>query len=349
MRGKRTIAVAAVAVVLLGLAWYLRNTSQAGKSLVHPGKSPDLVQTPPSPPARDKRRRDEPPSPSPLESDLERADAVERLVTSIDWIAFDGAVLAFTKEQERARREGKKTNYDPGTIEVLSKNNLILQKIAELLGVEDVREVPLHERVWPHYQRGWMSAVGVTLSPAQDADLVEAARAFSRSRIEERKTIEDANPLEKLAWEAERGLRWDEDVRKLLTPEQFAEYVKPGGSDPFWGRQASRQDVRFGSIQDSAKRVESLWQAALGLNEQLRPLVAAAAADYVQQVDRQGTGFRSRYPGDAPREEEMRLRIDLLRLQVNAEKGLGEKLGFTQERREGLKHGSGTIVDWRWK
>jgi hypothetical protein len=274
---------------------------------------------------------------------------VDRLVTSIDWGAFGGAVLAFTLEQERARREGRKVNYDRGTIETLSKNNLVLQKIAELLGIQELKEVPFHERVWPSYQRGWMKAAGVELSPAQDATLGEAARVFARSRVEEQRTLRDSNRLEKLAWEADRGVRWDGEVQKLLSPDQIAQVANPAGSDPFWGRQASRREFSLGRAEESAQSVGDFWQSTLGLNESLRPIVANAATDYVQEVGRQVAGFRARYPETAPRDEEMRLRISLLRLQTKVERALAERLGLSREQREGVEEGSGTVVDWRWK
>jgi hypothetical protein len=191
--------------------------------------------------------------------------------------------------------------------------------------------------------------VGVTLTPAQDVQLGEAARAFARSRAEEGKSVQDANRLEKLAWDADSGLRWDDAVRKLLTPEQFADYARPAGSDPFWGRQASRHEIPPAGVDESADGVEAFWRSAFGLDESLRPVLKGAATEYVQEIDRQLAGFRARYSREVPRDEEIRLRISLLRIQAGAEKALGERLGLPLEQRQGLDQGSGTVLDWKWK
>jgi hypothetical protein len=74
-----------------------------------------------------------------------------------------------------------------------------------------------------------------------------------------------------------------------------------------------------------------------------------AATEYVQEIDRQLAGFRARYSREAPRDEEIRLRISLLRIQAGAEKGLGERLGLSLEQRQALDLSSGIVLDWKWK
>jgi hypothetical protein len=348
LRVRRALAIAAGAAVLFGIVWYVRHVLLTRTPIGGRGESADHDSQPPAPPAGAVGQRDDA-IPRIIEQEIPKADEVTRLIASVDWKAFGGAVLAFTQEQERARRERRKVNYDPHTLETLAENNLQMQKIAKLLEIENLPEARFHERVWPSYARGWMKAVGVTLSPAQDAELGEAARAYSRSRAEEGKTLQDSNRLEKLAWDADQGLRWDDKVQKLLSPDQFADYARPAGSDPFWGRQASRHEVPLSGIDDATERVEALWQSALGLDESLRPLVKGAAMEYVREIDRQLSGFRARYPTEAPRDEEIRLRISLLRLQTGAEKALGGRLGLPPEQRQGLDQGSGTVLDWKWK
>jgi hypothetical protein len=349
LRLRRSLALAVAAAVLFGLAWYLRH-SLPGWTSSAPGRgeSPTSGLKAPSTTAGE-IPRPEGGSAASIDPEHAKGDEVDRLVASVDWKSFGGAVLAFTQEQERARRERRAPNYDPETIEILARNNLQMQKLAKLLGVQDLRETRFHERVWPSYARGWMAAVGVDLSPAQDAELDQTARAFARSRAEEEKALQNPSRLEKLAWDAEKGLGWDEAARKFLTPDQYADYARPGGSDPFWGRQASRLEVSANGVEASADGVEAFWQSTLGVDESLLPIVKGAATDYVREVERQIAGFRARYPGEAPRDEEIRLRIALLRLQTGAEKGLVERLGVPLEQRQGLAQGSGTVLDWRGK
>jgi len=348
LRVRRSLALAVAAAVLFGFAWYLRHSLSGSTSAAGRGDSPtpDLKA---SSKTAGEVHRPEGGSAAQVDQEHAQGDEVDRLLASVDWKSFGGAVLAFTQEQERARRERRSPNYDPQTMEILSQNNLQMQKLAKLLGIQDLRETRFHERVWPSYARGWMQAVGVTLSPAQDAQLDQTARAFAHSRAEEENAMRNPNRLEKLAWDAEKGLGWDEAVRKFLTPDQYADYAGPSGSDPFWGRQASRHEVPAGGIEASSEGVEAFWQSTLGLDESLQPLVKGAATDYVREVDRQIAGFRARYPGEAPRDEEIRLRISLLRIQAGAEKGLAERLGLPLEQRQRLAQGSGTVLDWRSK
>jgi len=341
------LAVAVAAIFLLGIVWYFRREHLAGTPGSSRSESPVAVQPNPSLSAAGLPRRDAAP-PIAVGKEGLGGDQVDKLIASIHWESFGGAVLAYTREQERARRERRRPNYDPQMMEVLAQNNLRMQEIAKLLGIEDLRETRFHERVWASYARGWMKALGVALTPAQDAELGGAALGFAHSRAEEAKTLQDPNRLDKLAWDAEQGLRWDETVRKLLTPDQFAEYAGPAGSDPFWGRQASRQELPLAGVEESAERVEAFWQSTLGLSENLRPLLRGAATEYVREIDRLLAGFRARYSGEAPRDEEIRLRLSLLRIQSGAEKGLAERLGLPLEQRQGLADGSGTVLDWKW-
>jgi hypothetical protein len=345
---RRSLALAVAAAVLFGLAWYLRHSLPGWTSAA--GRGEHSTSELNAPPTNAKQvRGPENGSAVHVAPVPAKGDEVDRLLASVDWKSFGSAVLAFTQEQERARKERRSPNYASETIDILAQNNLQMQKLAKLLGIQDLRETRFHERVWPSYARGWMQALGVTLAPAQDAELDQTARAFAHSRAEEEKLLQNPSRLERLAWDAEKGLGWDEAVRKFLTPDQYADYARPGGSDPFWGRQASRLEVSAGGVEASADGVEAFWQSTLGLDENLLPLVKGVATDYVREVDRQIAGFRARNPGEAPRDEEIRLRISLLRLQAGAQKDLLERLGVPLEQRQGLALGSGTVLDWRLK
>ncbi len=149
---------------------------------------------------------------------------IERLIASVDWAAYAEAALAWFQADEEARRTGKQAVQALDTIETLSRCNQTMARLAEALGVEDVREVRYHERVAASFVRGWLQAAGVTLSPDQEARLGDLARSFSRSRAAELEGMRDANRLERLAWEADREVRWEGELSGLLTPDQLAPY-----------------------------------------------------------------------------------------------------------------------------
>jgi hypothetical protein len=348
LRTKRGLAVAAAAILFLALCFYLH------QARLREGAPDRVGDRSPQPQHsylnRDGHQESIPKPDKTVSSSAPRDGAseveVERILGSIDWLVYGGAVLDYLKAQEASARDGKKPQYSDGTIQALATVNVKLEQLAEWLGIRDPREIRFHEKVWPLYASGWMKALGVQLSPVQELKLRESACAFSRARDREQNEALDSNRLEKLAWQAEQGLRWDQEVRQLLTPEQFAQYAKPAGTDPFWGLQASRREVRMGRLDETARSVERFWQAAFGVEEPVQPILAQAASDYVREVDRHLATYRASGQAESGRDALQKLHVDLLRLQIKAEQELGRKLG---QRQGAADQSSGTMLRWTWE
>lgn len=288
------------------------------------------------------------PDSAPSQSIQEGKGEIDRLVASVDWPAYGQALLNYRRVDEEARRKGKRADHAVATLEGLAAGNGVLEQLAQLLGLENSKEVLYHEKVWSSFVRGWLKAMGLSLSESQDHDLGESASRFAESRAVGLKEVRDANRLEWLSWEAEGGLQWDRELQRLLTPDQFALYANPGGSDPFWGRQAKRMALQSGDPDGTARTVEEFWRSRFGLEESARAQLAAAALGFAQEAERRVKEFRIRFPEDAPREERMRLKIGLLRLQAGAEQALTGSLSLSAQQREWVEQGSGTILEFRW-
>jgi hypothetical protein len=347
LRTKRTIAVALAAIILLALSLYLHKARLTGGA-------PDRARNPSPHPQHsdlnpDGHQESIPKSEKTISSSMPSRSAseveIDRILASIDWVVYGGAVLDYLKAQEASARDGKKPHYSDGTIQALADVNVKLEQIAEQLGISDPGEIRFHAKVWPLYASGWMKALGVQLLKSQEMKLQESAHAFSQARDRERSEALDSNRLEKLAWLADQGLRWDQEVRKLLTVDQFAQYAGPAGADPFWGLQASRREVRMGGLDETARSVERFWQAAFGAEEAVQPILAQVASDYVREVDRQLATYRASSPDESGRDALQKLHVDLLRLQIKAEQELGRRLG---QRQNGSVQGSGTMLRWSW-
>jgi hypothetical protein len=280
-------------------------------------------------------------------ADRPESGAVDRLIASIDWPAYGGALLAYLRAQEEARRRGLEPEVDAETMDLLSKANVVLDELGRLLGIGDPRELLYHEKIAPGFARGWMKALEITLSPAQDRGLETRAREFSRSRNGAPDDGKGANRLERLAREAQRGLLWDEEIEKLLQPDQFSAYAKPAGQDAFWGRAARHQEVQGGSATLQARGVEEFWAKTFGLDPTSHPVLMDAASRYVGEVQRRVALFQAQYPAGAPRSEKMRLDIGLVRLQTEIEREFAQKLSLTGAQKALVAEGSGTILDLR--
>ncbi|GEM_PF-3247358 len=271
-------------------------------------------------------------------------EALQKALASTDWAIYIGAILKWIEADEESRRTGKPAAFDPKTIQLLSEYTMKLTELAKILGVADYQEVAYHEKVSPHFFEGWMKGVGVTLSEDQRAKLSQTSVEFSRSRQKELSEVKGANALERMAWDAGRDMRWSAEMKGVLTPEQYETYMKPIGNDPFWGRQAARRDISAETPAGAATAVGNLWAKSFGLDESGRATIDEVATRYVQDYQRRTQDFQARYAANPPREEQMRLGVELLQLQIEAERQLGQRLTLTPEQQEKVRGGTGTVL-----
>lgn len=277
------------------------------------------------------------------------APAVDRLISSIDWVGYCRALSAYSRLEDAARRKGSSPSFDRETIDTLAQANAALEQVSQMLGVEDPAEILFHERVAPRFERGRMEAMGINLSREQEEELDRLVRAFSRSRIEEAKAVAKANDLERLTWEAEREIRWDSELQGLLPPSQFELYAKAAGPDRLSRPKVPSQEVQAGSLDGTVQQVEGFWKGSFGLDETSRVLLEDTARRYVQEYHRRLLVFEARFPADPPREEFARFQIGLVRLQIAAERELRDKLQLAPDQQDLVADGSRTILRLRWK
>lgn len=269
--------------------------------------------------------------------------ALKEALASTDWVIYIRAILEWTKMDEESRRTGKPPSFDPRTIQLLSEYTTKLTELANILGVADSQEVIYHEKIFPVFFEAWMRGVGVTLTVDQRASMTKSCVEFSRSREKALPEIKEANKLEQLAWAAAWDMRWNEDVKRFLTPEQYEAYMKPAGGDPFWRCSAPRRNISAETPAGAAQKVGELWASSFGLDAASRAIVNEVATSYVQEYQRRVQDFEARFGDSPPLEEQMHFAIDLLELQIESESQLVRRLTLTPEQQKRVRAGTGTI------
>ncbi len=274
---------------------------------------------------------------------------IDALVAEADWLSYSKAIIAWVQADEEARRLGKPPKYDPEVIKVLSEMTLRMEKLKGLLGLEDVEDVYAHERIAPTFGEAWMKALGIELDEDQERRLRESSIEDARSRREEKQRNGKLSPLADLLWEGQRAVQDDERMRGVLTPAQYEKWGSVSDGNPFWGHEAERVRLAAEDANGAAGLVRDHWARELGLDDTHRTVLDEVAANYARESRRLELELRARYPTGVPREARMRLGVDLLRLQVEAEQGLAERLTLTPEQLERVRAGTGSILQIEWK
>ncbi len=274
---------------------------------------------------------------------------IQALVSEADWLSYSKAIIAWVQADEEARRLGKAPKYDPAVIRVLSEMTLRMEKLKGLLGLDDVEDVYSHERIAPTFGEGWMKALGIELDEDQARRLRESSIEDARSRREGKQRTGKLSGLADLLWEGERAVQDDERMRGVLTPVQYEKWGSVSDGNAFWGHEAER--VRFAAEDASgaAGLVRDHWARELQLDDSHRAVLDEVSGNYARESRRLEDELRVRHPTGAPREARMRLGVELLRLQVEAERSLSERLTLTAEQQERVRAGTGSILQIEWK
>ena len=274
---------------------------------------------------------------------------IDALVAEADWLSYSKAIIAWVQADEEARRLGKAPKYDPAVIKVLSEMTLRMEKLKGLLGLDDVEDVYSHERIAPTFGEAWIKSLGIELDEDQARRLRESSIEDSRSRREEKQRNGKLSPLADLLWEGERAVHDDGRMRGVLTPAQYEKWGSVSNGNPFWGHEAERVRLAAEDANGAAGLVRDHWARELQLDASHRAVLVEVAANYARESRRLEMELRARYPGEAPRDARMQLGVDLLRLQVQAERSLGERLTLTAEQLERVRAGTGSILQIEWK
>lgn len=275
-----------------------------------------------------------------------KAAKLQKLLDTTNWSNIAKAILGLLKADEDSRRTGKPHTFDPKLVALLTENNMRLNELAKLLGISNYMDVPFNEQIAPYFFVGWLQAVGVELTPEQEAKVKELAIDSTRDREKRRTELAGSNKLERMLAEGEGNLVWEGRLRDVLTPEQEEKWAAPQGADPFWGRQANRQDIGGADAGATAQAVGDFWTRSFGLDAGQRPVVDDVASHYAQEARRREEAFRAQYPANPPRAEQMKHAVDMLRLQVDSERQLAQRVSVPQDQRWRLNDGSGTILQY---
>ncbi len=275
-----------------------------------------------------------------------KAAKLKKLLDTTEWSHIAKAVLGLLQADEESRRTGKPPTFDPKLLGLLTQSQMRLGELAKLLGIKNYMDVPFNDEIAPYFFVGWLEAVGVELTPEQEAKVKELAVESTRDREKRRTELTGSNKLERMLAEGEGNLVWEDHLRGVLRDDQEEKWAAPQGADPFWGRQANRHEIGGADAGATGQAVGEFWTKSFGLDASQRPVVDDVAGHYAEEARRREEAFRAQYPANPPRAEQMKHAIDMLRLQVDSERQLAQRVNVPQDQRWRLNDGSGTILQY---
>ncbi len=274
----------------------------------------------------------------------ERERKLQKLIGDIDWKKYGKALLAFIKADEEARRAGKATKTDPMVIAILAEYYIRLQQLAKLLGLDDPFSVPDDPRILPYVLDGLVEATGVAMTDEQRKAFHDKVGPLVLDFEKRGDPWDGVNKLDRLAMRGERMVETAQQFRGIMTPEQYEQFGKEWGTDPFIAQQTQRTMIRGTNADETGKGVADHWMKAFRLPADQRAVVDDVANQYARDAEAKVTEHQSR-PGQKTLESQMALRVDLLRLQINAERQIQQRVVLPPAEQERLKLGSGSVIE----
>ncbi|MEK7866021.1 MAG: hypothetical protein AAB434_05015 [Planctomycetota bacterium] len=274
----------------------------------------------------------------------ERQRKLEKLIGEVDWAKYGKALLAFIKADEEARRAGKATKHDPMVIALLAEYYIRLQQLAKLMGLENPFDVPDDPRILPYVLDGLVEATGVAMTDEQRKAFHDKVGPLVLDFEKRGDPWDGVNKLDRLAMRGERMVETAQQFRGIMTPEQYEQFGKEWGTDPFIAQQTQRTMIRGANADETGKGVADHWMKAFRLPADQRAVVDDVANQYARDADAKVTEFQSR-PGQQTIESQMALRVDLLRLQIEAERQVQQRVVLPPADQVRLKAGSGSVIE----
>lgn len=274
----------------------------------------------------------------------ERERKLQKLIGEIDWTKYGKALLAFIKADEEARRAGKPTKTDPMVIAILAEYYIRLQQLAKLLGLDDPFSVPDDPRILPYVLEGLVKGTGISMTDEQRRAFHDKVGPLVTDFEKRGDPWDGVNKLDRLAMRGERMVETAQQFRSIMTPDQYEKFGKEWGTDPFIAQQTQRTTIRGANADETGKSVAEHWMKAFRLPPDQRAVVEDVANQYARDAEAKVTEFQSR-PGAQTLESQMGLRVELLRMQIDAERQIQQRVVLPPEDQGRLKLGSGSVIE----
>lgn len=263
-------------------------------------------------------------------------------VKAVDWKKATQALIDYWKEMEAAKAEGRPVNMNADLIAQLTLLNKHTVDLALALGLQpnDAFSVFANELVAEQWNDGMVASLaGGTLSEQQAAALRGTA-LYSPPDPEGFKA--DGNPM--AGWE--RGLSYNlrllTDTRGILTPEQYERLSGTVAPDFMLSLYANFRQVQLDVPPggDAGSTVSKHWMQAWKLPESQSAVLNAVAGDYARQVE----SIMRTYGDALTPERALERHLKLLDAQRTAEARLAKDLTLTEEERQRVLKGSGSML-----
>lgn len=161
----------------------------------------------------------------------------------------------------------------------LSKLNIALAEMANLLGIADPDLLYEDPRIAEAFVPEWLNALGADLDEQQ----VEMLRAEIRAGPGAPRSdpAGQATYLDRKLSQLYRDLDWEEDLARFLRPDQHARYLENVGDDPFFGDMGEKHCFG-GEPEKLTESVVRSWARSFGLSERAQEAARPIAARYVE-------------------------------------------------------------------
>jgi hypothetical protein len=260
-------------------------------------------------------------------------------VKSMPWKKNVQGVIAYWKEIEAAREEGRPPEYSKELLEPLQLLQKDMVELAEILGTSADGEVFRNELVGSAWMDAFFQEItGGSITEAQLASLRETTLYSAEPQ-------ELPNRLENWKMYIERNRAFGTETSGILTAEQQALVSSTVSPTYLLSVSAAYGEKTFtGMAPETASGVASYWIKTFKLAEDQRAAVEAVAADYVRYQAEIAQAVAAQYGSVTTRDAQYDLLIKSLEAQIAAEKKLAETLHLTSEQAQKLLKGSGVVL-----
>jgi hypothetical protein len=274
-----------------------------------------------------------------------RDSELEAKVKSMEWRRNVKGVIAYWKELEAARLEGRSPQYSPELMGPLNALQADMGELAKFLGIEggNTYDVFKNGLVGEAWQDAFFQEIGGgALTEGQLAKL----RATSLYESDDEDWQAGAgNILEQWSKLIEHNRAYGTETAGILTQEQHALVAKTVTPTYMLSLYAGYSErTMTGTGPDVAQSVANYWLKSFNLPEDQRAVVEAAAAEYVRRQAEIAQAVSNQHGGLKSRDAEYDLLVRTIEAQIAVEKKLSETLHLDPEQAKKLLKGSGAVI-----
>ncbi|MDQ7778264.1 MAG: hypothetical protein RDV41_00965 [Planctomycetota bacterium] len=277
--------------------------------------------TAPKPPAEADIKPDADAAAVPEDPEAEKQRKLNELLDKLDWDKMTDAIHDWIKLNRDARKNGKQPVFDPALLMELSKINVSIAQIAELLGEENIWAVWDNELVLQRFLPAYLKGMGAELTDAQRGTLFEWMKAERAAETYAPPAETAAGPasFDRLISSAERELRFAEWLRSNLSASQYSSYSSAMDNDIFYGQELSSKTFKAATEEDATAALTQYWQGAYGADPTQATALGQVADQYVKDYYATTYSYSRLYGNDLPLHVSFELQVKLLKLQATAE------------------------------